>query len=59
MAVDYLKTQQAPAEKVVATGYTIVTRDNVEQDDVKRYLYVADCSEIPETSATPAATPAT
>jgi ribose transport system substrate-binding protein len=57
MAVDYLKTQEAPAEKVVATGYTIVTRDNVEQDDVKRYLYVADCSEIPETSATPAATP--
>jgi ribose transport system substrate-binding protein len=59
MAVDFLNTQEAPAEKVVATGYTIVTRDNVEQDDVKRYLYVADCSEIPASSATPAATPAT
>jgi ribose transport system substrate-binding protein len=56
MAVDYLSTGTAPTEKVVATGYTVVTRDNVEQDDVKRYLYVADCSEIP--AATPPATPA-
>jgi ribose transport system substrate-binding protein len=55
MAVDYLNTKEAPAEKVVATGYTVVTRDNVDQDDVKRYLYVADCSQIPEISATPTA----
>lgn len=55
MAVDYLNTKEAPAEKVVHTGYTVVTRDNVEQDDVKRYLYVADCSQIPEGAATPTA----
>jgi ribose transport system substrate-binding protein len=56
MAVDYLNTKEVPTEKVVATGYTVVTRDNVDQPDVKRYLYVADCSEIPP-AASPAASP--
>jgi len=53
MAADYLTTKTAPAEKVVATGYTVVTRDNMDQDEVKKYLYVADCSEIPTSPATP------
>lgn len=52
MAVEYLNTETAPTEKVIGTGYTVVTRDNVEQDDVKKFLYVADCSEIPA-AATP------
>jgi len=56
MAVDYLNTQADPEEKVVTTGYTVVTRDNVDQDDVKRYLYVGDCSEIPALTASPVAT---
>ncbi|HKG25005.1 MAG TPA: ABC transporter substrate-binding protein [Thermomicrobiales bacterium] len=55
MAVDYLNTKEAPEQKVVTTGYTVVTRDNVDQDDVKRYLYVGDCSEIPAIPATPTA----
>lgn len=53
MAVAYLNTKEAPAETVVTTGYTVVTRDNVGQDEVKRYLYVADCSEIPAPVASP------
>lgn len=59
MAVQYLTTKQAPTEKVVATGYTTVTRDNLEDPEVARYLYVSDCSQIPAAPAgTPVATPA-
>ena len=32
----------------VTTGYTVVTRDNIDDPEVARYLYVADCSELPE-----------
>jgi ribose transport system substrate-binding protein len=55
MAVDYLTTGTPPAEKVVATGYTVVTQENVDDDDVKKYLYVADCADIP--AASPEASP--
>ena len=57
MAVAYLSTGEAPAEKVVTTGYTVVTRDNVDDPEVARYLYVADCSEIPAAAASPVASP--
>ncbi len=55
MAVDYLKSKKAPDKKVVTTGYSVVTRDNATQPEIKRYLYVADCADIP---AAPAASPA-
>jgi ribose transport system substrate-binding protein len=55
MAVDYLNTKTPPKEKVIHTGYSVVTRDNVDDPNIARYLYVADCSEIP--AATPAASP--
>ena len=58
MAVEYLNTKEPPKEKVVTTGYSVVTRDNVDDPEIKRYLYVADCSEIPEVEASPVATPA-
>jgi ribose transport system substrate-binding protein len=48
MAVDYLETGEEPAEKVVGTGYSVVTRDNIDDPEIARYLYVGDCSEIPE-----------
>jgi ribose transport system substrate-binding protein len=57
MAVDYLSTGNPPAEKVVTTGYTVVTPDNIEDPDVARYLYVADCSEIPAGSPEAEASP--
>jgi ribose transport system substrate-binding protein len=57
MAVDYLESGEPPAEKVVTTGYSVVTRDNMDDPDVARYLYVADCSEIPPAVASPEATP--
>jgi ribose transport system substrate-binding protein len=57
MAVQYLTTKQAPPEKVVGTGYTVVTRDNLNDPEVARYLYVSDCSQIPADTGTPAATP--
>jgi ribose transport system substrate-binding protein len=57
MAVDYLETGTPPAEKVVTTGYSVVTRDNMDDPEVARYLYVGDCSEIPAAVASPAASP--
>jgi ribose transport system substrate-binding protein len=55
MAVDYLNTKTAPTEKVITTGYSVVTRDNMDEPDIKTYLYVADCSEIPSATPSPAA----
>jgi len=59
--VDYLRTGQAPDPKQITTGATIVTRDNIDDPDVARYLYVADCADYVAGVATPAAgaTPAT
>lgn len=60
MAVDYLSTGTAPAERVVTTGYSVVNAENMNDPEVARYLYVADCSEIPAGSpeAAAEATPA-
>jgi len=63
LAADYLLDGKEPAEKVITTGYTVVTRDNIKDPDVARYLYVSDCSEIPAGSpeaagGSPQATPA-
>lgn len=58
MAIEYLTTKTKPTQKVITTGYTIATRDNVADPLVAKFLYVADCSEIPADTGTPAATPA-
>jgi len=58
MAIDYLNTKTAPAQKVITTGYTIATRANIADPQIAKYLYVADCSEIPVDTGTPVATPA-
>jgi hypothetical protein len=57
MAVEYLNTQEEPEEKVVKTGYSVVTADTIDDPEIARYLYVADCSEIPDDTATAEATP--
>lgn len=46
MAVEYLTTQEAPAETLITTGYSIVTNETITDPEIARYLYVADCSEI-------------
>jgi ribose transport system substrate-binding protein len=43
MAVDYLKSGNEPSQKQVKTGLTIVTRENIEQPDIEKYLYKAEC----------------
>ncbi|MDQ3692679.1 MAG: ABC transporter substrate-binding protein [Chloroflexota bacterium] len=59
MAVEFLSTGTAPAETEVTTGYSIVTEETIDDPEIARYLYVADCSEIdtdgasPEAGATP------
>jgi ribose transport system substrate-binding protein len=47
LAADYLIDGVEPAEKVYTTGYSVVTRDNIADPEIARYLYVSDCSEIP------------
>ncbi len=43
MAVEYLKTNKEPVNKQVTTGFTTVTRENIDKPEVKEYLYKADC----------------
>ena len=43
MAVDYLKSQEEPSKKQVKTGLSIVTRDNLQEPEIEKYLYKAEC----------------
>lgn len=43
MAYDYLESGDEPSEKQVKTGLTIVTRENIDQPDIEKYLYKAEC----------------
>jgi ribose transport system substrate-binding protein len=62
---DFLTTGEPLDPKEFVTGATIVTRDNIEDPEVSRYLYVADCANYtlanaePMPAASPAATPTT
>ena len=60
---DFLTTGEPLDPREFVTGATIVTRDNIEDPEVARYLYVADCANytlanaVPMPAASPAATP--
>jgi ribose transport system substrate-binding protein len=60
---DFLTTGEPLDPKDYVTGATIVTRDNIDDPDVARYLYVADCANYtlanaePMPAASPVATP--
>jgi ribose transport system substrate-binding protein len=60
---DYLTTGEPLDPREFVTGATIVTRDNIEDPEVARYLYVADCANYtlanaqPMPAASPVATP--
>ncbi|MBA3451420.1 MAG: hypothetical protein H0T18_09440 [Chloroflexia bacterium] len=56
---DFLTTGTPPEPKELVTGATIVTRDNIDDAEVARYLYVADCAdyELAGATAVPAASP--
>ena len=43
IAVDYLKSGKEPSSKQITTGFTTVTRANLDKPEVKRYLYKAEC----------------
>jgi ribose transport system substrate-binding protein len=43
IAVDYLKTNKEPARKQITTGFTTATRGNLNEPEVKEYLYKAEC----------------
>src|SRR5215207_17969 len=59
----FLTTSEALDPKDYVTGATIVTRDNIDDPEVARYLYVADCANytlanaVPMPAASPVATP--
>lgn len=52
---DYLETGQLPDPKELVTGATIVTRDNIDDPEVARYLYFSECSGYELSNATPVA----
>ena len=60
---DFLTTGEPLDPKDYVTGATIVTRDNIDDPEVARYLYVADCANytlanaMPSPAASPVATP--
>ncbi|MBA2597414.1 MAG: substrate-binding domain-containing protein [Chloroflexia bacterium] len=56
---DFLTTGTPPNPKELVTGATIVTRENIDDPEVARYLYVADCAayELAGATAVPAASP--
>ena len=60
---DFLTTGEPLDPKDYVTGATIVTRDNIDDPEVARYLYVADCANYtlanaePMPAASPVATP--
>lgn len=58
---DFLTTGTPPDPKNLVTGATIVTRENLEDPEVARYLYVADCAayELADAEAVPAEQAAT
>ena len=43
IAVDYLKTNKKPSKTDVTTGFTTVTRSNINDPQVSKYLYKAQC----------------
>ncbi len=43
IAVDYLKSGKEPSSKQITTGFTTVTRANLDKPEVKKYLYKAEC----------------
>ncbi|MFN8591358.1 MAG: ABC transporter substrate-binding protein [Thermomicrobiales bacterium] len=49
---DFLTTGTPPVPKELVTGSTIVTRDNIDDPEVARYLYVADCANYKLANAT-------
>jgi ribose transport system substrate-binding protein len=49
---DFLTTGEVPMPNELVTAATIVTRDNIEDPEVARYLYVADCADYTLTNAT-------
>jgi ribose transport system substrate-binding protein len=50
---EFLTTGEPLDPKDYVTGATIVTRDNIEDADVARYLYVADCANYTLANAEP------
>ena len=55
LIVDYLNSGQPPQQKELVTGATLVTRDTIDQPEVARYLYVAECADYVLSNATPVA----
>jgi ribose transport system substrate-binding protein len=43
MAVEYLESGEEPAKKQITTGFTTVTRENLDKPEVQEYLYKAEC----------------
>ena len=58
MMVEYLETGEEPSPNKLNTGYTVVTRDNIDDPEVAKYLYISDCSQYVAPEGTPVVVPA-
>jgi ribose transport system substrate-binding protein len=47
LAVAYLRSGEAPADRQVSTGFTVVTRDTLNDPSVPPNLYGLECSQEP------------
>jgi len=57
IVVEYLRTGRPPAQPVVRTGFTAVTRTNVDTPAVRLALYVEDCAHYAAATGTPVSAP--
>ena len=58
LMVEYLRTGEEPSPNKLNTGYTVVTRDNIEDPEVAKYLYISDCGQFVPPEGTPMVVPA-
>jgi ribose transport system substrate-binding protein len=58
LLVRYLESGEEPSPNKLNTGYTVVTRDNIDDPEVAKYLYISDCGQYVAPAGTPVVVPA-
>ncbi len=56
LMVEYLDSGTEPDPNKFLTGYSVVTRETIEDPEIARYLYISDCGQYSAPEGTPAVT---
>jgi len=56
LMVEYLDSGVEPDPTEYLTGYSVVTRESIEDPEVAKYLYISDCGQYVAPEGTPAVT---